>query len=450
MRLMLEAPVGGMLAKLSAPNIAATLMSTVSTFADVWYVGQLGTQALASLALAFPFLMLMNMMSAGAIGGGVTSAVSRMLGRGDHRNAQLIAWHSILIALGMAAIFTLALGVFPRPIYALMGGLGAVLDGAVLYSSIAFGGALAVWLLWVLAAMIRGTGDMTTPARAVLISGVAQIGLAGILTLGLGPIPSFGIAGPAIAMIVCQGLAAAYLFAHVMRANSILFVRPGRVHWDPIAQVMRVGGLGLVNSSAIALTVAVVTGFVGRYGTEALAGYGLGSRLELMLIPVAFGIGGAMTVAVGANYGAGNYPRARKIAWAGASAVFLSMSAIGLAVALFPGLWLSLFTADPLAYEFGARYLSIVGPVYGFLGGGQALYFACQGTGHMMLPVLVGVIRLMLVTGVGFLAVYFSWQVSMIFGGVAIGLIVIGVGLALCMRSRAWFPQHEAATTGAG
>ena len=444
MQLLLEAPIGSMLFKLAAPNVAAVLLTTASTFADVWYVGQLGTASLASLALVYPFLMLMMMMASGAIGGGVTASLSRALGRGDNEGAQSGAWHAFLIACFLGLIFTVTLGLFSRPVYAFLGGTGEALEGAVVYSMIAFGGAFLIWLFWVLAAIIRGTGDTVTPARAILVSGVAQIGLSGALTLGWGPFPSLGIAGTATAMLTCQALGAAYMAFYLIKGKGALTLSPHTFNWRPIIDIMRVGGLGLINSAGISITVIVVTGFIGRYGTEALAGYGLGSRLELMVIPIAFGIGGAVTVAVGANFGAGNFARARRIAWTGAGTVFVFINLIGLPIAFAPGLWLDLFTADATAYSYGALYLAIAAPFYGFFAAGQTLYFACQGTGKVLLPVCVGLLRLALVATVGALAVYFSWQINALFMGVAAGLLTIGLGVSLCMLGRAWWPEKSA------
>ncbi|MDH3664252.1 MAG: MATE family efflux transporter, partial [Alphaproteobacteria bacterium] len=114
---------------------------TAVTFADAWYVGQLGTAALASLALAFPFLTLMQMMAGGAIGGGTTSAVARAFGAGDIERVESTAWHAVLIALVISGVYMIVLGLFPRPVFALLGGEGAALDGAVIYARIVFGGA---------------------------------------------------------------------------------------------------------------------------------------------------------------------------------------------------------------------------------------------------------------------------------------------------------------------
>lgn len=436
--MILEAPVGTVLWRLATPNVLAVAMMTGVTFADAWFVGKLGTEALASLALVFPFLTLMQMMSGGAIGGGTTSAVARALGAGDADRAERVAWHAVLIALLLSAVFTLVLGVLARPVFALMGGAGAVLDGAVIYGWIVFGGASSTWLAWVVAAIHRGTGDTVTPARAITAGALVQMPLAGALTLGWLGLPALGIAGIGLAWVLCQGAVAAYLLFALTGTAARLRLRPTRFDRGAFTDIMRVGGLGLLNSLSLILTVVVITGFVGRFGTEALAGYGLGARLELMLVPIAFGVGAALTASVGVNVGAGQYERARRIAWTGAGVTLVLTGLIGLCAALMPSLWLDMFTADPRAYEFGLLYLAIAAPFYGAFGGGQALYFASQGTGRVALPVIATVTRLLVVAAIGTLSFQMGWGVSGLFAAVAVGLVVLGIGQALCLRSAPW------------
>lgn len=411
---------------------------TLVTFADAWYVGQLGTAALASLALAFPFLMLMQMTSGGAIGGGVTSSVARALGAGDLARAEANAWHAMLIAAFMAAAFMVVLGMFARPIFVLLGGEGDALDGAVSYARIVFGGAAATWFVYVVSAIHRGTGDTLTPAHAITAASVAQIFLSGALTLGWFGLPELGLVGTGAAWVMCQGVAAIYLTLFLFLGKGRLRLRPHPLEWAPIRDIMAVGGLGLINSFCLVMTVVVITGYVGRYGTEALAGYGLGARLELMLVPIAFGVGAALTAAVGVNIGASQYTRARHIALIGASVVFVLTGLLGIFAALLPGAWLSLFTADSKAYAFGVQYLAIAAPFYGIFGFGQALYFASQGTGYMALPVTVTVVRLAIVAALGALVIALAWDLAWLFGTVALGLIIVGVGQFLCLLGPGW------------
>lgn len=435
---LLEAPVSSVLWRLAAPNVVAVATMTAVTFADALYVGQLGTEALASLALVFPFLTLMQMMAGGAIGGGTTSAVARAVGAGDIARAESAAWHALLIAIVMSLLFALVFGAYAPAIFMALGGVGATLDGAVAYAAIVFGGAASTWFLFVIAAIHRGTGDTATPARAIVLASILQVALSGALTLGWFGLPCLGIAGPAIAWVACQGMAALYLVAALMRGDREVRLRPQRLRWTPVADIMRVGGLGIINSISISMTVVAVTGFVGRYGVEALAGYGLGARLELMLVPLAFGVGAAMTAAVGVNVGAGNMARARRIAWTGSGIVLAFTGALGLAAAIWPSLWLGLFTSDAEVFAYGARYLAVAGVFYGVFGAGQALYFASQGTGRMGWQVAVTVVRLCAVAGIGAVVLARGWEIDWLFAAVALGLVIMGAGQALCLFARGW------------
>ncbi|HJM54368.1 MAG TPA: MATE family efflux transporter [Dehalococcoidia bacterium] len=439
MQLILHGPILRMLARLAAPNVAAVATTTAVTFADVYFIGRLGTTALASLAIVFPFQTLMGMMSNGAIGGGVVSSVARSLGGSDTRKAESAAWHAMVIGTFMSILYVVVLGLFARPVFSLIIGPGEVLDGAVDYAHIVFGGAVIVWLAFMCSAILRGTGEMAIAANAIIAASIFHIPLSGALTLGWGPFPDLGITGPATAMVVSHGLAALYLFAQVLGGKARINLRPHYFSWTPVKDIMKVGGLGLINSSGLILTVIVVTGFVGRFGDDALAGYGLGSRLEITLVPLAFGVGAALTTAVGANFGAGQIARARQIAWTGAGATLVVTSIAGILITFMPGIWLNRFTTDPEVYAIGASYLGIAAPVYGIFGGGQTLYFASQGTGHMVLPVLITYTRFLVVAGFGLAATIFDWSLTTVFVGVATGLTVIGVGQVLnVLRGPGW------------
>ena len=429
-QLALAGPVGRVIWKLSAPNIVSNLLITLVTVFDAYFVAQLGTTALASLALVFPFQMLMQMFGNGAMGGGIASALSRALGRRDQAHANAIAWHALLIGLVMSAFFVVVFVWFAQTIFALMGGTDEALDGAVHYAYIAFGGATASWLFFTMFAICRGAGDM--------ISTVAQVTLSACLTLGLGLFPKLGVLGPAVALVACQGAAGLGLLIYVLRGNLAVSMKPSWPAWPPLADILRVGGLSMLNSITIVLAVVVVTGLIGRYGFQALGGYGLGSRLELMLVPIAFGIGGALTTAVGINIGAGQHDRARMVARTGGLIALGIFTPMGVALAIWPSLWLSWFTTDPEPYQAGAHYLQIVAPFYGVFVAGQVLYFASQGTGRMFLPVLVGVVRLAVVTLTGLITAGLGFDVGGIFWGVSAGMVTVGVGLWLCTKGPAW------------
>jgi putative MATE family efflux protein len=378
------------------------------------------------------------------MGGGVASAIARALGAGDKARAEAAVLHALLIALGLAAVYTLLFAVFARPLFAPLGGEGAALDAAVAYAEVLFGGAAVICLANTLAAVLRGTGNMAVPAGIMITTAVLDIGLSGALTLGWAGLPALGVRGPAVAFVAMSAIAAVAMLAYLASARSGFGLRLGGVALSRglFADILRVGAVACGNALLTIATIVVVTGLVGRYGTAALAGYGLGSRLELMLIPISFGVGGALTALVGANRGSRRFARARRIAWVGGLAVFAVTGAIGVLVGIVPDLWIGLFTADPAAVEFARLYLRIAGPFYGFFGLGMTLYFATQGTGNMVWPFTAGVVRMAVAAGIGAaLALWFGAPVGWLFACVALGLVLFGGLIAVSLLSRLWNPR---------
>ena len=446
-RKLLEAPIGPTLASLAAPNLVVSAVQTVVAIADAWYVGFLGVAPLAALALVFPVQSLMTMMSAGAMGGGISSAMARALGAGDRARAESIPLHALIIAAGMAALFTIVFAFFARPLFAVLGGRDVALEGAVDYARVMFGGALVVWAANTLASLLRGTGNMALPGKVFTLTALINIPLSGALTLGWIGLPKLGVAGPATAAIITFGIAAAAMLAYLASGQGGIRLRLTGINLQPAIffDILKVGIVACGNALLTIATIVTVTGLVGLYGTAALAGYGLGSRLELLLIPITFSVGGAMTAMVGANRGAKAFGRARSIAWTGGIAVFVITGLIGLTVAVAPDLWIGLFTTNPDAAAIARRYFAIAGPFFAFFGFGQALYFATQGTGNMAAPFTAGLARLIVAGGGGAILVLpLAASLDWLFVAVAAGFVVFGSLLAYAVwRGRTWNPEPK-------
>src|SRR6516225_6034701 len=186
---LIEGPITATLVRLAAPNMLVMLAQTSVGLVETYFVGKLGTDPLAGVALVFPLLMLMQMMSAGAMGGGISSAIARALGGGRRDNADALALHALVIALVFGLTFTVALLTGGRWLYSAMGGSGASLDAALTYSAVVFSGAVLVWLFNSLANVIRGTGNMAVPALITVIGVVVLIPLSPCLIFGWGPLP---------------------------------------------------------------------------------------------------------------------------------------------------------------------------------------------------------------------------------------------------------------------
>jgi putative MATE family efflux protein len=435
---LLTAPIVPTLARLAAPGVVLALFTTAVSVADTYYVGRLGTEALAGLALVFPMVMLLQMISAGAMGGGVSSAVARALGAGNRDAARKLVAHALIIALGGGLTFTVLLLAFGQGLYVLLGGRGAALGQALAYSQVLFAGAVLVWISNTLASLLRGSGNTLAPALAFVGAALVQIPLSGALTLGWGPFPRLGIAGAASAYVIAFGVSSLAMAVLVWRSPLRPLRAQLRLEGRLFREILRVGAISSLSALQTVLTAVILTGFVARFGTEALAGYGVGVRLELLQVPIVFAIAQALVVMVGTNIGAGHGERAKKIAWTGTAAAALVCMIIGWSVAIYPSLWIRLFSEDPAVIEIGSLYMRIVAPFYPLFGAGLALYFASQGAGQMLKPVLAGTARLVLVVAGGMLVMQFGGPLWALFAVIALGLSVLGGLTAYSVYKARW------------
>ena len=440
-RLLLEAPIAPTLLRLGAPNVLVMLAQAGVGLIETYFVGKLGTDALAGMALVFPAVMLMQMTSAGAMGGGIASAIARALGARRRDDADALVLHALLIAAVFALAFMVTVVAGGRWLYTRMGGSGGALDAALVYSNWVFSGALLVWLFNTLSAVIRGTGNMALPAYVTVAGAVLLLPLSPLLIFGWGPLPGLGIAGGAIALLLYYLAGSAVLAAYLWSPRSLLrpSLRGLQLRWALFADILRVGLVGTVSTVATNLAIGITTALVGAYGTAAIAGYGTASRLEYLLVPLVFGLGAPLVAMVGTCIGAGQRERALRATWIGAAIAFAMTEAIGLWAAAYPAAWLSLFNTEPAMIEAGSQYLRIVGPWYGFFGLGLVLYFASQGAGRLLWPVLGNIARLVVAVAGGWLALHGGYAIAGVFAAQAAAMVVYGIANAWAIAGGAWF-----------
>lgn len=438
---MLHAPLLPTLFRLATPNVMGLFAMTIVIGYDGYILGRVGADALAGIALVFPLSMLMLQMSAGGIGGATTAAVARALGAGRGEDASRLAQQAMFIGLLLAALFMVALLGFGRAIFGGMGGRGAALDAALAYSNVLFSGAVVIWFTNVLAAIVRGAGNMLLPSVLLLGTALLHLVLCPLLVFGWGPVPGLGVAGAAASTLVVNAASALVMLAYLLRRDGA--VQLHRTSWRPdwplLRDILRVGLPASMSPVISNASIAVATAFVGSYGTAALAGYGVAARLEYILVPIAFGFGTALTAMVATNMGAGQSGRAVRVAWAGGGVVAAITGAIGLVTALAPALWMDLFTTDAAVRDFGAAYLNIVGSCYAFFGLGLALFFASQGAGRMFWPLAGSMGRLVILVVGGWLCVHvLQAPATALFAVIAFSLVVYGSTIAIAIRLGSW------------
>ena len=430
-----------LLVRLSAPNTLAFFIQAIVVLTEVWFISKLGTASLAAVALAFPVLMLTQQMAFGALGGAVTSSIARSLGAGDTERAEKLLWHALLIASCGALLFLLTFLIGGEALLKILGGKGLLLQESLSYCMIFLTGGILIWLSGSLSAALRGMGNMRFPAMLMIISSGIQIILSGGFILGWFGFPKLGIVGAAVSVLASGGFMSFIMFLKLSTSSNAVKLRFSRLSFEKelfndIFDVFFPASLAPVFTVG---TVLVLTGLVGQFGTTALAGYGIGSRVEFLMIPLVFGIGTAMTAMVGTNIGAKNINRAERIGWLGGISAGFFAGIIGIVLALTPELWINIFATDEATYLVTKQYIQIVGLCYAFQGLGLSLYFASQGANAMQWPIIATITRFIVAALGGWMAVYwFSSGLTGVFYSAAIAMTLFGLIMLISLKMGAW------------
>ena len=438
---MLSAKPLPLLISMASPNAMAFVVQASVSMTEVWFIGQLGTVSLAAMALMFPMLMLLQMLSNGAIGGAVTGAIARSLGGRNTEQAERLIWHSLMIAAGAGLFFLVVVLPLIEPLLRLMSTNDEVVAQSRLYATILFAGCPLLWSMALLSSVYRGMGNMQFPAMLMVLGATIQIPLSGTLILGWFGVPSMGVAGAAVSILVVAALSTTLLVLGLRHKDSPLKLRWSLKQPRPalFGAIMRVG---LPSTLSPILTVATISGLnvlVGSFGIAALAGYGIGSRVEFLVIPLVFGLGVSMNALVGVNLGAGQTKRAVRIGWVGGGLAAAVAGVGGLIVAVFPDTWAGFFSDDPATLASARGYLQHAGPFFAFQGLGLSLYFASQGAGAVTWPIVAGFLRMLIAIGGGAVALYWleaSLNTIYLLSGIA--MLVFGLFTAAALKMGIW------------
>jgi putative MATE family efflux protein len=430
-----------LLIRMSAPNTVAFFIQSIVVLTEVWFISKLGTNSLAAVALAFPLLMITQTMSGGALGGAITSAIARSMGANDIDKAERLIWHSVVISLGGAFTFLLFFLLFGEQLLFLLGGRGDILKESYTYCSYLFLGGLILWLSGSMSAVLRGMGNMRFPATLMICTSFLQVFLSGGFILGWYGFPQIGVPGAAIATLISASVMVVIIFLKLLSKSIPVKLRMKQLilSRDLFNNIFEVAIPASVSPLLTVGTILVLTGLVGTFGTEALAGYGIGSRVEFLMIPLIFGIGTAMTSIVGANIGAKNIIRAETVGIYGGTSAGVVSIFIGLTLALFPDAWIQFFTDDMKAFEVTKLYIQIVGPFYIFQGIGLSLYFASQGANAMKWPTIATIARFLIASIGGGISVHWlGFGIGSIFISSAIAMMIFGTMIFVSIKKGAW------------
>jgi Na+-driven multidrug efflux pump len=226
------------------------------------------------------------------------------------------------------------------------------------------------------------------------------------------------------------------------RARVVPKLRGLRIRWAMFFDILKVGAIACFSPLQSVLSVSIFTHMLARFGTEVLAGYGIGARLEFLLTSIAFAVGIASVPMVGMAIGAGKIARARRIAWIAGTVTFLTMGAIGTLAAIFPDLWVNIFTSDPSVRATSHQYLTTAAPMYAFIGLSLSMYFSSQGAAKVIGPVLAQTARLIFIAVGGWWLSTHDAAAGSFFVLAASSMVMLGVLSSASVVLTRWGPKQ--------
>ncbi len=362
---LLEGPIGPALRKLAVPMGLGIVFIIALNLADTYFVGMLGTSELAAMSFTFPVVSLVMSIVMG-VGVGTTSAVSREIGAGDEGAIRRLATHAIVLAVLIVVVVS-GVGLLTQgPVFRLLGANEQLLPLLREYMTVWYLGAAFLVVPMVGMGSIRATGDTRTPMFIMMSAAIINVALDPMFIFGFGPIPAMGLRGAAIATVLARSLTLVLAVWVLLRKELLDLHVPTwaelRRSWGAI---LSVGLPAAVTNALVPVATGVLTWLVAKHGTEAVAAYGVGSRLEGLLLIAPMALGAALTPFIGQNWGAHHNDRVGRaiviarnfaVAWGAGAWVVLAVGGNRM---------VRLFADDPTVTHHAELYLWIVPLSYG-------------------------------------------------------------------------------------
>jgi putative MATE family efflux protein len=380
---------------MTVPVLLGIMTMMGQALIDAWFLGRVGDRALAAHAFSFPILMIVTSVAIG-LGAGTSSVVARAIGSNDYRRARRLTTDSLLLSFLITAAVSFVGVLTIDPLFRLLGAPDDMIPLIRGFMTILYAGVPFVVVGMVGMASMRATGDTRLPSKLMIIGSIMNVALDPVLIFGVGPIPAFGLNGAAIAALLARG--AIFVGALLLlrgRLNMISFNRPKadelRKSWTDILHV----GIPAAGTNAIVpVGAAIVTAMIARYGPDAVAGFGVASRIESMTLVVFYAMSAIIGPFVGQNFSAGKEERMqqalRLCTW---FCVGSGLIMAGL-LALFSEFLSGLFSSNPAVIEVASVYLLIAPISYGAYGMVMVMNASFNGLGHPMPAVWISLGRI--------------------------------------------------------
>jgi putative MATE family efflux protein len=392
-----QAPVGRAVVLLAIPMVLEMLMESVFAVADIFFVGHLGANAVATVGVTESWMTLVYAIAIG-LSIGAAATVARRIGEKDPERAARAAVQSIAIGVCLAVTLGTIGALFGPELLSLMGASTDIVRVGGMFTRVMVGGSGTALLLFLVNAVFRGAGDAAVAMRVLWFANAINIALGPCFIFGVGPFPRLGVTGAAVGTTIGRGCGVLYQL-------YVLTRRPGRVqvrrrHFAVDTAALR--GILRISTTAIFQNVVAMASWMGLmriltgFGSAAVAGYTIGLRIILFALLPSFGVSNAAATLVGQNLGAHKPDRAEAAVWRAAWYNTAFLGGIGLVFVLWAPQLLSIFTDDPAVARIGIHCLRIVAAGFLFYGFGMVLTASFNGAGDTRTPTIIHLVCLWL------------------------------------------------------
>ena len=424
-----EGPVGQHLIDMTVPVLFGISMMMAQGLIDTWFLGQVGDRELAAFGFGFPILMIVTSVAIG-LGAGTSSVVARAIGAGDHRRARRLATDSLFLGF-LITLVICAIGILTiNPMFRLLGAPEDMLPMIGSFMTILYSGVPFVVVGMIGMASMRATGDTRLPSMLMVIAAILNVALDPILIFGVGPIPAMGLDGAAAAALIARAtifVGTIYLMRY--RLDMLSFNKPDpmelRKSWRDILHV----GIPAAGTNAIVpLGAVLITAMIARLGTDAVAGFGVATRIESMMLVIFYAMSSIIGPFVGQNFAAGRERRILRALWLCTLFCLASGLVIAGILALLSDFLPRLFSDSEAVLEVTSLFLWIVPISYGTYGMVMVMNASFNGLGKPMPAVWISVARILVMyVPLAFIGLRLYGLVG-IFAAYAIANIVSGIG----------------------
>lgn len=431
-----QGPVGRHLVSMTLPVLAGIFTMMLQAFVDAYFIGRVGDRELAALSFTFPVLMIVSSVAIG-LGAGTSSVVARAIGADDQRRARRLTTDSLLLSFVITAVVCLVGVATIEPLFSLLGAPDTLLPLIAGYMKILYAGVPFVVVGMVGMSSMRATGDTRLPSLLMVIAAIANVALDPVLIFGLGPIPAMELNGAAMAALIARGaLFVGALFFMRRRLDMLTFSRPNPVELKKSwIDILHVGIPAAGTNAIIPVATGVITAMLARYGPEAVAGFGVASRVESLTLVIFYAMSAIIGPFVGQNISAGHADRINRALRLCTIFCLASGLVIALLLALSSTFLPSLFSSDPTVTGVATKFLLIAPIGYGAYGMVMVMNASFNGMGKPIPGVVISVARTAIIyIPLAFIADRFFGIVG-IFGAYAVANIVTGLTAYVWIQS---------------